>query len=132
MRRNPDTPRPVCPCDSGLPYAGCCARYHHGLAAPTPEALMRSRYSAYALNLHDYVLQTWHHSTRPEPASLCDEPPATWLGLKIYQAQADTVHFCARLRHGGGRAQRLDETSHFVFENGRWWYVNGVIADEPR
>lgn len=129
MRRNAHPSAVPCPCDSGHRYHVCCEPYHRGLAAPTPEALMRSRYSAYALRIQAYVLQTWHSSTRPSPESLQQDPPATWLGLKVHQADANTVRFSARLRHGGGRAQRLDEVSRFVFEDGRWWYVDGVIAE---
>ena len=47
-----------CPCDSGQTYVDCCGPWHAGLAqglhAPTPETLMRSRYSAYVLGLIDY------------------------------------------------------------------------------
>ena len=39
-----------CPCLSGDTYGACCGRYHSGAAtAPTAEALMRSRYSAFAV-----------------------------------------------------------------------------------
>jgi uncharacterized protein YchJ len=52
-----------CPCGSGLDLADCCGLWHKGLAggvcAPTPEALMRSRYSAYVLGLVDYLVATW-------------------------------------------------------------------------
>ena len=47
----------ACPCGSGIIYAQCCGAWHAGMAngvhAPTPEALMRSRYSAYGLGLLD-------------------------------------------------------------------------------
>ena len=58
-----------CPCGHPAAYAACCGRYHAGalhLSAPTAEALMRSRYSAFVLGLNDYLLATWHASTRPE------------------------------------------------------------------
>ena len=55
-----------CPCGSGKSYAACCGPLHAGAAiAPTAEALMRSRYSAYGLGLEPYLLATWHVSTRP-------------------------------------------------------------------
>ena len=58
-----------CPCDSGQTYVDCCGAWHlgllQGLHAPTPEALMRSRYSAYVLGLIDYLLATWHPATAP-------------------------------------------------------------------
>jgi SEC-C motif domain protein len=123
-----------CPCGTALPYADCCGRYHGGdqhLQAPTAEALMRSRYSAFVLDLRDYLLATWHASTRP--AELEPNPPGLkWLGLEVKKsAQQDaghaTVEFVARSKLGG-RAHRLHETSRFVREDGRWFYVDGDIA----
>ncbi|HAU19042.1 MAG TPA: hypothetical protein DCS72_11975, partial [Marinobacter adhaerens] len=40
-----------CPCGSGKSYSECCQPLHHGEAASTPEALMRSRYAAFVLKL---------------------------------------------------------------------------------
>jgi len=91
---------------------------------------MRSRYSAYVLGLEDYLLATWHHSTRPAALNLGAAPQPKWLGLQV-KAQTDTndtatVEFVARCKVGG-RAQRLHETSRFVREEGCWHYVDGVI-----
>jgi SEC-C motif-containing protein len=99
-----------------------------GVHAPTPEALMRSRYSAYVLGLSDYLLATWHPRTRP--AAIEPDPPGLkWLGLEVRrheQQDADhaTVEFIARSKQGG-RAARLHELSRFVREDGRWYYVDG-------
>ncbi|MBI5257944.1 MAG: hypothetical protein HY855_15675 [Burkholderiales bacterium] len=119
-----------CPCGSGRPCAGCCGRWMAGalqLQAPDAEALMRSRYSAYVLQQADYLLATWHPTTRP--AQLAFEPGLRWLGLEVRRHQAtgaDTaiVEFVARSKLGG-RAHRLHETSRFVREQGRWLYVDG-------
>ncbi len=120
-----------CPCCSALAYADCCGRYHQGplhLQAPTAEALMRSRYSAFVLDLLDYLLATWHVSTRP--ATLAPNPPGLrWLGLDVRQytqqdADHATVEFVARSKVGG-RAHRLHERSRFVREHGRWFYLDG-------
>jgi SEC-C motif-containing protein len=129
------TTAPPCPCGTlpALPIAGCCGRYHAGplhLRAPTAEALMRSRYSACVLDLTDYLSATWHTSTRPgviEP----NPPGLKWLGLEVRQhsvqdADHATVQFVARSKLGG-RAQRLHETSRFVREDGRWFYVDGDL-----
>ena len=120
-----------CPCDSGQAYVDCCGAWHlgllQGLHAPTPEALMRSRYSAYVLGLIDYLLATWHPATAPGELEL---PPLKWLGLEVLlaqsTAQAGVVEFVARCRENG-RAQRMHETSRFVREQGRWYYVDGII-----
>jgi SEC-C motif-containing protein len=121
----------ACPCGSGATYADCCGAWHdgpHRFQAPSAEALMRSRYSAFVLGRHDYLLATWHPSTRP-PRLDPDPPGLKWLGLDIRRASVQdaghaTVEFVARNKLGG-RAQRLHETSRFVREDGRWYYLDG-------
>ena len=126
------TPMP-CPCGTGRPYAGCCARWHAGplhLQAPDAALLMRSRYSACVLGLAGYLHDTWHPSTRPqEPVQF--ETGVRWLGLDVRRgatqgADHATVEFVARSKLGG-RATRLHETSRFVREAGRWYYLEGDI-----
>ncbi|WP_084621258.1 YchJ family protein [Luteibacter yeojuensis] len=122
-----------CPCGSGKPYAACCGRWHGGEPAPTAEALMRSRYSAYVIGLEDYLLASWHPSTRPPALYLANQSPTpTWLGLTVKRHEnpsPDTavVEFIARLRHGGGSAKKMHEVSRFVREDGRWYYVDGDV-----
>lgn len=122
----------MCPCGRGQAYADCCGRYHAGplaLQAPDPESLMRSRYSAFVLDLRPYLLATWHADQRPaelEPP----EPGLKWLGLDVRRAQmleADRglVEFVARSKLGG-RAHRLHEISEFVREGGRWYYTRAL------
>ena len=90
---------------------------------------MRSRYGAYVLGLADYLLATWHPSTVPGDLVL---QPVKWLGLEVRHAQttgdAGVVEFVARCREGG-RARRLHETSRFVREDGRWYYIDGLIHE---
>jgi len=120
-----------CDCGNSSSYADCCGRYHAGplhLQASDAEALMRSRYSGYVRNLTDYLLDTWHPLTRP--AVLEPSPPGLrWLGLEVRRhcvqdADHATVEFVARSKVGG-RAERLHETSRFVREEGRWYYLDG-------
>lgn len=90
---------------------------------------MRSRYVAYALGLEPYLLATWHPSTRPATLDLDAEPRPRWIGLDIkrHETRGDDraiVEFVARYRVAG-RAHRLHETSRFVREDGRWFYVDG-------
>ena len=144
------------PCPCGLParYRGCCGRWHAGplhLQAPSAEALMRSRYSAYALGLDDYLLATWHPRTRP--AQLQPQPAGLrWLGLQVRRVRTGTgavtgadaaeagthgggsapveraeVEFVARSKLGG-RAHRLHETSRFERVDGRWLYLDGDVG----
>ncbi|MCB1749366.1 MAG: SEC-C domain-containing protein [Gammaproteobacteria bacterium] len=126
----------ACPCGSNRDFAECCGPYLDGIsAAPTAEALMRSRYSAFVRGEADYLLATWHVDTRPAALEL--EPGLKWLGLRIVavaaggaDAASGTVEFVARCKRGG-RAERLHEVSRFVRSNGRWVYLNGVDP-QPR
>lgn len=122
-----------CPCGRGE-YARCCGPLHAGAAAADAEALMRSRYSAYARGDAAYLKATWHASTRPATLDLVHSPPLRWLGLAVKRHRADgdraTVEFVARFRQGGGRAGRLHETSRFVREDGRWFYVDGDVSGD--
>jgi len=63
----------ACPCGSGKTYAPCCGPYlDHEQRPTTAEALMRSGYSGYVLAREDYLLRTWHESTRPGTPDLHD------------------------------------------------------------
>jgi SEC-C motif domain protein len=126
-----------CPCakkSETTTYADCCQPYHSGFRVPaTAEALMRSRYTAFALHNEAYLLATWHPSTRPGQLGLTAGPSSmqqTWTQLKIVAAHDDgeraTVSFVARSLIGG-RSQTLAEVSRFVREGGRWLYVDGVV-----
>jgi len=122
-----------CPCGNAKNYADCCARYlDNKEIAPSAEALMRSRYTAYTLQHEDYLLATWHQSTRPPALGLQDEAATKWLGLEVKRhEQQDTEHaiveFLARYKVNG-RAHRLHEISRFVCEEGKWFYVDGQIG----
>ena len=124
-----------CPCGRSdakgrvLSLADCCAPLHQGQPAPDAERLMRSRYSAFALGLAEYLLLTWHPSTRPESVEM--EPGAQWLGLEIKDhrhtgVDSAEVIFVARFRLAG-RAVRQHERSRFVREGGHWFYVDGDV-----
>jgi len=131
-------PLDPCPCRATEPrplaFESCCGRYHAGplhLQAPTAEALMRSRYSAFVRGDLTYLLATWHPDTRP--ATLDPDPPGLrWLGLEVRRhadqdADHATVEFVARSKLQG-RAHRLHETSRFVRLDGRWHYLDGDVA----
>ena len=121
----------TCPCQSKLAYSHCCQVWHAPVEnqpqGPDPEALMRSRYSAYVLDLTSYLLATWHPTTRPAELILED---FKWLGLRILRvetnAKSSVVEFIARYRQQG-RAYRLHEVSRFVCQEGRWFYIDGQM-----
>ena len=89
---------------------------------------MRSRYSAYVMQLEPYLLATWHSRSRPPAVAFT--PAIKWLGLSIKAARdtgadAAEVEFIARCRSAGACAVRLHERSRFLREEGRWYYVDG-------
>lgn len=95
---------------------------------------MRSRYTAYVYNNIDYLLLSWHDSTRPKTIDL--QPEIKWLGLKIISTDAGqeqdsngTVEFVARNKLAG-RAFRLHEKSQFIRENDRWFYLDGEYIEK--
>ena len=88
-----------CPCGGAL-YAQCCGPLHQGVPAPTAEALMRSRYSAYVRGDVDYLIASWHPSTRPDRATL-QQPGPTWLGLDVRR------HTPIDAQHAGPCAERM-------------------------
>jgi SEC-C motif domain protein len=92
---------------------------------------MRSRYTAYVLELEAYLLATWHAETRPEGVHLAEEPRPKWLGLAIKRTSGDECHavveFVARYKVNG-RAFRLHETSRFERIDGCWFYRDGDLA----
>jgi len=119
----------ACPCDSGLSYHDCCQAYHQGQPAPNALTLMRSRYSAYALLLADYLLATWHPDSRPSSLDLSQDPAIKWLGLAIKLALPEhdnqaSVEFVARYKIAG-KAYRLHERSQFIKLDQRWYYLSG-------
>ena len=48
----------TCPCGSSAELETCCGQYLDGVAAPTAEKLMRSRYTAFVLERGDYLAAT--------------------------------------------------------------------------
>jgi len=121
-----------CPCGSGVRFDGCCAPALRGTPAPTAEALMRSRYTAFVVGDAAYLSATWHPGTRPEALDL--EPDLRWTGLEVIDREAGlagdkrgTVEFRAHWRQARERGV-LQERSRFVFQSARWWYLDGVVG----
>jgi SEC-C motif-containing protein len=127
----------VCPCGSNQLYAQCCGRFHSGAAAaPTAEALMRSRFSAYARRDADYILRTWHPTTRPRRLEF--EPDLRWTRLEVRYTTGGslfdtegTVLFEAHYTDRG-RLGSMTENSHFSKVGGQWFYVGAVTPSPSR
>lgn len=91
---------------------------------------MRSRYSAFALGLNEYVQHSWHASTRPPLNDTQDNRAPHWIGLQIKRhepidSDRAVVEFIARYKING-RAFVLHEISNFILEDGQWFYVDGI------
>ncbi|MGW0878816.1 YchJ family protein [Streptomyces sp. NPDC002671] len=121
----------TCPCGLPQPYDACCGRFLPvgAAAAPTAEALMRSRYSAFVKGDAGYLLRTWHPRTRPARLEL--DPGMRWTGLEILGVtdgsafhQNGTVTFRASYRGGS-----LHERSRFERVDGAWVYVDGDFLE---
>lgn len=91
---------------------------------------MRSRYSAFVLKLSDYLLRSWHASTRPAQLDLSDSPD--WKSLQVVQASeqgdAGFVHFRAVYKTVDGWGF-LEEESDFMREQQHWFYVSGKTRE---
>ncbi|HEX7775358.1 MAG TPA: YchJ family protein [Parvibaculum sp.] len=132
----------TCPCASGKSFAECCEPYLTGKALPpTAEALMRSRYSAFATHNIPYLEETLKPGTRGDfDAKSAGEwaRSSEWTGLQIRHVEAggagDTtgeVEFVALFRQEG-QDRVHHETGKFEKEGGRWFYVDGVMGTKPR
>lgn len=91
---------------------------------------MRSRYTAFVMDVRAYLLETWHASERPSSIET-PEPGLKWLGLTVRhapppQGERGQVDFVARYKLGG-RAHRIEELSDFVREGGRWYYLKAAL-----
>ncbi len=88
---------------------------------------MRSRYSAYALKDENYLLISWHPSTRPESLDLTDDT-TQWMGLKIISTSESGVHFVAYFTQdtlNKDKVYALTEQSNFAKED-KWYYLDGL------
>ncbi len=123
----------LCLCGSGIDYQHCCGLFHSGEKIPaTAEALMRSRYTAYALRNGAYLQETWDATKRPEKIDFSREN-IDWLRLEIIDTKKGgikdskgVVSFKAYFMQDG-EEHVMNEISRFTKINGRWFYLDGVI-----
>jgi SEC-C motif domain protein len=123
-----------CPCGTGRAYDDCCGPLHTGTRrAPTAVALMRSRFSAFALGDVAYLLASWHPDTRPTELTL--DETLTWRRLQIVDTEAGgeddaegVVEFRAQYVQDNSR-HILHERSRFARVSGQWRYLDGQIHE---
>lgn len=121
----------ACPCGRGNDYNQCCGRYiETGAPAPDPETLMRSRYTAFVMRNHPYLISTWHPKTCPnlQPSDL---EGTEWKGLEVLRSKTGFkkgyVEFKARFVDDG-KEQELHEISRFQKIKNRWVYQDELDA----
>lgn len=118
----------LCPCGSEKEYSNCCEPYVTGkIPAPSPEALMRSRYTAYVKVIPPYLKETLAPESRgdySEKDVLEWAKSSEWLGLKILKAEGNQVEFSARYKTRG-KVLEHHEVSTFRKEGNRWYFVDG-------
>ncbi|WP_115728214.1 YchJ family protein [Actinomyces culturomici] len=122
----------ACPCGSGSAFGACCLPILEGEQATTALALMRSRFTAFALGDEDHLLRSWHPRTRPAPPYV--DPAITWERLEILGHEAGAVgdaegivEFAAHWRGASGARGVMRELSRFERRAGRWVYVDGEV-----
>lgn len=121
-----------CPCGSNRPIEGCCGPYLSGEKdAPTPEALMRSRYTAYSLGDLHYIEKTMREKALTRfnrKASEKTLEQTTWIQLTVLNATEEgdtgTVQFMASFKDNG-EIHTMQELSTFKKINKKWYYVDG-------
>lgn len=122
----------ICPCGTQKDYAECCGVFIEGQKKPlTPEALMRSRYSAYTQANIDYILRTMKSPAADRFDAKSAENWAKrveWLKLEVkvafMQREKGFVEFIAYFKEEG-KIHTLQEVSEFHLENDEWYYVDG-------
>lgn len=119
----------ICYCGSINKFSDCCEPYIKGnKIAETAEILIRSRYSAYAVQDADYLWMTTalkerrHHS---KSAILDWARTNQWLKLEILKVTETTVEFKAYYLNEQLKAQIHHEKSTFSNDKGIWYYVDG-------
>jgi SEC-C motif domain protein len=118
-----------CYCGSQTSFEMCCKPYIKGtLKPPTAEALMRSRYSAFATHEADYLVATTHTFTRKfhNKADILDWATSNqWMKLEVVKTTENTVEFKAFYLDNKAQLQMHHELSNFKYENESWFYVDG-------
>ena len=122
-----------CPCGSNRDFDQCCGPLLAGQPASSPEALMRSRYTAFTKGNIDYLVTTLAPEAvegfnREDSQAWADQ--SQWQGLEIRKTEGDSVEFVARFRMSG-KTHYHHELATFRQVDGAWKYVDGVIDPKP-
>jgi SEC-C motif-containing protein len=128
----------LCPCCSNKRYLDCCGAYLVKKQLPeTPEALMRSRYTAFVEDNIQYIKRTMRG---PALADFNKDPfreKVQWLDLNVIQSYIEPddpdvgyVEFKARYKFNK-KIFCIHENSKFNKINNKWFYVSGELFTDP-
>jgi SEC-C motif domain protein len=130
----------TCPCGSNLERTTCCGPLLAGAPAPSPEALMRSRYTAYVVGDIDHIVRTHQPAAGEEIDRDAVERfsrESEWEGLSIVATDRGgpddsegEVEFIARYR-AAGREHAHHERAIFRRVEGRWMFIDGKEIKPP-
>ena len=125
-----------CPCGSNVPFDACCGPIIGGEPAPTAQALMRSRYSAYVVGALDHVANTHAAEVRddfnrPEAERLSRSCIFQGLDIRKVTENGDRAQldFVVRFKQAGTDMIQV-ELADFRRENGRWLYAGGKLSPQ--
>lgn len=147
---NPD--KELCACGSGLSYRDCCSEWHERGEKPVdPIVLIKTRYSAYAYCLPEYIIATtskegpeFQSNTEAWHAQLTDfsktysfrKLSGETLGVaveecKFWDDQRASVLFKARMLGEGDKLIELWERSVLIREKDDegWQYLSGKLLE---
>ncbi len=120
-----------CYCGKNLSFESCCKPLIEGSQiATSAEQLMRSRYSAYCTQAADYLAQTTHKSTRQfhKKSDILEWSVSNkWMKLEIIKSAEVIVEFKAFFTDENQNANLHHEKSTFTFDDGNWFYVDGIF-----
>ena len=122
-----------CLCGSNLAYDQCCKLLHSNQKrASSAVELMRSRFTAYALQNIDYLLATWDASSQPKAIDFSNENNE-WTRLEIISTKKGLskdskgiVEFKAYFIQDG-ELKVMSEISRFIKKQTNWFYLDGKV-----
>jgi len=123
-----------CPCNSTLNFIHCCQPAINGKSpAKTAEALMRSRYTAYAIGDAQYIFDTYatKQKTVITLANIQEGIDQNkWVKLVIQPSDNATVQNIVEFSAFylvDSQLYEMRESSNFIKEGNVWRYVDGTI-----
>ncbi len=126
-----------CHCGNPKPFTQCCLPLIDGKAlAKNAEQLMRSRFTAFKLRHHQYIIDTQRLEGKQTSLDSFDLN-IDWLGLYLLKHQENLANATQQVEFAAfftskqtNQVEQLHELSVFHCHQGRWVYTSGKpLAD---